>query len=48
MPENVPTSATTSRMSAVDAEVPFSLWSVMEVLSAMMRATVVFPTPEGP
>ena len=35
-----------SRMSAVDAEVPFSLWSVMEVLSAMMRATVVFPTPE--
>ena len=48
MPEKVPTSATTSRISAVEAEVPFSLCSVIEVLSAIMRATVVFPTPEGP
>jgi hypothetical protein len=48
MPEKVPISATISRISAVEAEVPFSLWSVMAVLSAIIRATVVLPTPDGP
>ena len=47
-PRNVSTSETTLLMSPVEAEVPFSLCSRMLADSAMIRATVVFPTPEGP
>ena len=42
------TCATTSRISAVEAVVPFNLHRCMWLCFAMMDATVVFPTPDGP
>ena len=44
----VPTSSITARMSASPAVVALSLRRARLVFSAMMRATVVFPVPEGP
>ena len=41
-------SATMSRISCVEALVPFSLRRARFVLPAIIDATVVFPTPEGP
>ena len=37
-----------SLISPTEAEVPFSLYRVMLLLLAMIRARVVFPTPDGP
>ena len=47
-PASVPMSFSTALMSPVPQEVPLSLWRVMPLFSAMMRATVVLPVPEGP
>ena len=47
-PANVPMSLRTALMSPVPQEVPLSLWRVIPLFSAMMRATVVLPVPEGP
>ena len=46
-PASVPMSFSTALMSPVPQEVPLSLWRVMPLFSAMMRATVVLPVPEG-
>ena len=35
-------------MSPVEAVVPLSLQSFLPAWAAMIRAAVVFPTPEGP
>ncbi len=35
-------------MSEVEAEVPLSLYKSILLFFAIMLATVVFPTPEGP
>ena len=45
---SVPISLSTALISPVPQEVPLSLCRVMPLFSAMMRATVVFPVPEGP
>ena len=47
-PASVPISLSTALMSPVPQEVPLSLCSVIPLFSAMMRATVVFPVPDGP
>ena len=47
-PASVPISLSTALISPVPQEVPLSLWSVMPLFSAMMRATVVLPVPDGP
>ena len=43
-----PASVPMSLNTAFPQEVPLSLCSVMPLFSAMMRATVVLPVPEGP
>ncbi len=48
MLSKVPIRATASLISAVEAVVPLSFTRSMSVFLAMMEATVVFPTPEGP
>ena len=45
---SVPISLSTALISPVPQEVPLSLCRVMPLFSAIMRATVVFPVPEGP
>ena len=47
-PARVPVWAMISLISPTEAEVPFSLYRVMLLLLAMIRARVVFPTPDGP
>ena len=47
-PASVPISLSTALISPVPQEVPLSLWSVMPLFSAMIRATVVLPVPDGP
>ena len=44
----VPISASTDLISLVEAVVPLSLCSCIPLPAAMMLATVVLPTPEGP
>ena len=44
----VPMSARTDLISLVEAVVPLSLCRRMPLPAAMMLATVVLPTPEGP
>ena len=41
-------SASTDLMSLVEAVVPLSLCSCIPLPAAMMLATVVLPTPDGP
>ena len=47
-PASVPISLSTALISPVPQDVPLSLCSVMPLFSAMMRATVVLPVPDGP
>ena len=45
---SVPMSESTDLMSLVEAVVPLSLCSCIPLPAAMMLATVVLPTPDGP
>ena len=45
---SVPMSASTDLMSLVEAVVPLSLCNCIPLPAAMMLATVVLPTPDGP
>ena len=44
----VSSSATIAFISAVEAEVPLSLWNFLLVRRAIIDARVVLPMPEGP
>ena len=48
IPPKVSSWLTISLMSAVEAVVPLSLRRVRLVFSAMMVASVLLPTPDGP
>ncbi len=48
IPSKVPVLCTASLISAVEAVVPLSFTRCLSVFLAIMEATVVLPTPEGP
>ena len=48
LPPSVPISLSTDLISLVEAVVPLSLCRRIPLPAAMMLATVVLPTPEGP